>query len=37
MSRDADDGGVRLLRFGTDTDTLAALLTPDGGEAVSPP
>lgn len=29
------DGGVRLLRF--DTDTLAALLTPDGGEAVSPP
>ena len=31
------DGAVRLLGFDTDTAFLAALLTPDGEEAVSPP
>ena len=31
------DGAVRLLDFDTDTAFLAALLTPDGEEVVSPP
>jgi prepilin-type N-terminal cleavage/methylation domain-containing protein len=31
------DGAVRLLGFDTDTAFLAALLTPDGEEVVSPP
>ncbi len=31
------DGSVRPLAFGTDLTTLSALLTPDGGEAVSAP
>jgi prepilin-type N-terminal cleavage/methylation domain-containing protein len=31
------DGSVRLISFDTDTKVLLALLTPDGGEAVSSP
>jgi prepilin-type processing-associated H-X9-DG protein len=31
------DGGVRLLARSIDPTTFAALLTPDGGEGVSPP
>ena len=31
------DGGVHLVGFDADPSLLAALLTPDGGEAVSPP
>jgi prepilin-type N-terminal cleavage/methylation domain-containing protein len=31
------DGSVRPLSFTTNTDLIAGLLTPDGGEAVSPP
>jgi prepilin-type N-terminal cleavage/methylation domain-containing protein/prepilin-type processing-associated H-X9-DG protein len=31
------DGSVRLLSFQTDLALMAALLSPDGGEAVSPP
>jgi prepilin-type N-terminal cleavage/methylation domain-containing protein/prepilin-type processing-associated H-X9-DG protein len=31
------DGSVRLLAYSTDRTLLAALLTPDGGEAASPP
>ena len=31
------DGSVRMLTFGTEAYVMAALLTPDGGEAISPP
>jgi prepilin-type processing-associated H-X9-DG protein len=29
------DGSVRAISFGTATDKLAAMLTPDGGEATT--